>query len=833
MPDIPATINYDVEDNATSNLKSIRKEWDRNRKSVDGVSKSTKKAGSASSRWESSLQSLNTTGKNTGSVLGRIGTKAGAVGVALGGAALGAQQVFAAMNEADQVATKYESSLNRVKLAIENTGLSQQEAAQRSREMNEQIRDLSSEAGMRLPRVADAAEQLTFRLGDAGEASQNLRRLVGLMARTGEDAEQVGKDLAEALDGDINAMKELGVLTDSQVQRFNEMSDRGDRTAKVLDILDQKLKGVIEQNKETQTSSDRVSKAWERMKAVAGGLSVVEAPLNGIANTMEGIAGEVEAVADVWDNKTPGIKARIREVEDATGRAADRTRDLRRETEKLGEESEAFDRRQRAIDVVNQRYDTRIELLRQQSKEQAKTAWGEALLEKRIEKINAQRQKELDIIDKRLPKDFEAAAVGERELEIQELRVRAMETDDKMTAAKLEKQARILEIQSRIQELQEKKNEGVNVENEMRRANLDMRKAEARYQDKITASSESTKEKKKREYVSAEEIARRKADIRYEAESNHEARLEDLRDRRREREFEEEQEARERRVAAEIEAIQKEQRAWKEAFNERKQKTLQNQKDQSEALRGGFQGAGSALGGASSMVGSFDAELSRIDAVTDAEKERLRVMKAQNRALQENLGHMSTMTSEGGNIANAINVAFNEQWDFKEAASETVSAFDSLASAGGAVAGIATDSAKEQAKVQGGVHAAAAIGSAAFGLMYPDPKYWASAAKHGVAAASYFAVAGKAQGKKSAGSAGVGGSAGSGSFDAGSSPDLGTVKDTYKQAQLEALREFQNEGQTTTYVIDQSGSTFLERDPTSSRKVEKTLEQNDRLRLRT
>ena len=81
-----------------------------------------------------------------------------------------------------------------------------------------------------------------------------------------------------------------------------------------------------------------------------------------------------------------------------------------------------------------------------------------------------------------------------------------------------------------------------------------------------------------------------------------------------------------------------------------------------------------------------------------------------------------------------------------------------------------------------------------------------------------------------------GSSSGSGSApSAGSTPASAPSRQdalniAYK-ANLKALREARNESRTSTFILDQSGSTFLERDPTSIRRVRQTLEGNERLRL--
>lgn len=55
--------------------------------------------------------------------------------------------------------------------------------------------------------------------------------------------------------------------------------------------------------------------------------------------------------------------------------------------------------------------------------------------------------------------------------------------------------------------------------------------------------------------------------------------------------------------------------------------------------------------------------------------------------------------------------------------------------------------------------------------------------------------------------------------------------ESQKRAHLEALRESRQESRSTTIIFDQSGSTFLERDPASVRRARQVLDSTDRLRL--
>ncbi len=99
---------------------------------------------------------------------------------------------------------------------------------------------------------------------------------------------------------------------------------------------------------------------------------------------------------------------------------------------------------------------------------------------------------------------------------------------------------------------------------------------------------------------------------------------------------------------------------------------------------------------------------------------------------------------------------------------------------------------------------------------------------HTTAAASFFAVAGGAG--PTASKPSVSATSSSASSRA-ASPDFEQAIHAQKRAYLEALREHERDGRQTTYVFDQSGSNFFEREPASMRRTRQTLEGDSRLRV--
>jgi hypothetical protein len=763
MADVPAKIDFEVEDNATSVLKSIRREWQRTFGTVDKASESTDKAAESTEKMDEKSKGL----------IGSLDKMDVAAGAAAAGITAFAAQGVQAFEETEEATKRFEFRLRTL-------GQTQGDITR----INRQLRGNFERTAFSVEAQQEALTRLATKTGDLEQSQVVLKDAMDLAAASGEDLTDVAKDLGEAATGDINALEELGILTEADTDRLREMEDATRRASGAFDILRQKVGGA----------SDEIDPQVKQLRQMKSGYR----ELNSAAGEFVLTAGEI-ALRLVSLNQLSG------ENVTATQKMADT---LRKANEGLGFLGEYVDDIKDIGAGVDEQGDAVLKLhagLNMLAGNEEKAA--------RLTRIRLGITKEQTTAQEQISEAIRKYGRDSKEAEIAARRYN--ET---------------LRETNQLSRDQQRINSGFAGRRfpELEGGNPVVRPNQT---DPVPDPDEDPG----KQYASKAELERRKANIEYEAEQRLQDRLAELRKERRDREFDEEMEARERKANAEIQAIEDAHQKWLENHEERKNKALGRVEGQRRALRTGFEGAAGGFSDAGSMIGGFNDELSQIEAITDAEQERLDVMREQNRSLQETLDHMSSMATAGGDVAMSLDAMFQKQWDFQEAASDTVSAFGAMAEVGGAVAGITTDSAKEQAKVQGAIHAAAAIGSAAFGLMYPNPQYWSAAAQHGIAAGSYFAVAGSAQGGQAAssigGASGGGGSGGGRGLDI-NAPDLGTVKDINKQAFAEALRETRNEGQQVTYVIDQSGSTFLERDPATANKVNRTLRDAERNTLR-
>jgi hypothetical protein len=760
MPDVPAKIDYEVEDNATSNLKSIRKEWEKNKKSVDDVSKSTDGAAESSDK-------MNESSKGLMSSLDKLDVVA--AGAAAGLTAFAVQGV--------QAFEETESASKRYEFRLQSLGQTQGDLNR----LNAELESNFDRLGFSVENQEQVMTRLATKTSDVEESTRLLQDAMDTSVATGEDFVDVSKDIAEAATGDINALEELGILTEAQTDRLREIDDAGRRASEALELLRQKVGGASEEI-DPQVRMIRQMKAGYRELNAEAGEFVLKAGEMALRMATLNTLGSENATA------TSEMATGLEKVNKGLGAAITYLDELDN-SKSVDEQSDSVMKLQAGFYELIGAEEEATELTRK------RLGYTEEQTRAQRELAEAQR--------KHGRTSEEAIAIARRYN--QTLR----ETNE------------LSRDQQRI-------NSGFSGQSfpQLEGGNPVVTSGG-------TGGGEEP-EQQEEEFASRAELERRKANIAYEAQKAHEERLAELRQERRDREFERDQEAREQRVAREVEAIEAEHAAWLKKHEERKRRLEAAVEERRKALRSGFQGAAGGLSEAGAMVSGFDAELSRVDALNDAERERLDTMHAQNDALRQNLEHMSSIASEGGNIAMSIDAVFQKQWDFKEAASETVSAFDSLSSVAGAVAGVGIEDAKKLAKVKAGVHFAAAAGALGFGFATGQPQYFAAAAKHTSSGIGYSAVAGQGKGSSDTGGIGAGGGArgASAGVDRPEAVDLGAVKEANKQAFAEALRENQNEGRTVQYIVNQQGAILLERDPTTARKTRRTLDAAERNTLR-
>lgn len=197
-------------------------------------------------------------------------------------------------------------------------------------------------------------------------------------------------------------------------------------------------------------------------------------------------------------------------------------------------------------------------------------------------------------------------------------------------------------------------------------------------------------------------------------------------------------------------------------------------------------------------------------------------------SFNEELGKTVGLLSDGVDgsfaLAGAISELADTQWDFENATDATIKAFEALSQVGGAAAGALGDSVEEQAGIRALFESAAAAGALALGLLFPaNPAFFAAAANHGIAAATYGLVAGGVVGGASASS---GAAAGSGAAASGVSQfNVQAEREATAAAISDAIAEA-NVAQSIVFNLDMGSNNVMAQDsPAYARSIFERLEE--------
>lgn len=190
-----------------------------------------------------------------------------------------------------------------------------------------------------------------------------------------------------------------------------------------------------------------------------------------------------------------------------------------------------------------------------------------------------------------------------------------------------------------------------------------------------------------------------------------------------------------------------------------------------------------------------------------------------NEELGKTIGLLGESASGGAKLATSLTALAETQWNFEEATEATTQAFSAMSQIGAAAAGAMGDSVREQAGIRALFELAAAAGATALGIMFPaNPAFFAAAANHGIAAATYGLVAG---GVISGGaSASSGAAAGSGAAATGVSQfDVQAEREATAAAISDAITQA-NQAQSIVFNLDMGNNNVLMRDsPSYARDV--------------
>ncbi|QDG49296.1 hypothetical protein FIV42_00665 [Persicimonas caeni] len=783
-----------MRDKATAALKDVENGLRRNRREFRDLNKEADEWNVQAVKSKGATKGL---GGSFGSLGGAVTKFAGPLAAATGGLVL-FQQGLQKTIELNEKLADYQAVQGDLRQSIENTGLGAQVAEGHFESMRGEIRDVSEDVGASVTELSAAMRELTTRTDTVEDSSKNLNRILALSHQSGKDYTEVAKALGQAITGDLGPLKEMGILSDAQIQNFKGMADRGEGVARALDVLDQKTRGFAKGLPESAKAAGRLDASLERLEVAFSDLVGVDEIVGGMATAVEGAAGWVEEFVEAWE------------------KAPERIRDVGKEIDKLpkkeGEEgageidtdSYEFrrDLQKKLIKGAKWQADQRRRLIKESN-------LGWAREEAALERVNQLEQDRIAEIRER----YQVERVGTTANLDAKIKLAELERD--ILEAKSEQERFDLKTQKLLQEIYYQRQKDLNAaaaeaEREKLRTfyslkvNNLLRKRGDEW-DRIAESREKATETD--QGLSEEEMERRKADIRFEAQQRLQERLADLRAERRKENRQKAIEAMRARYDAEIDEIKRTHDEWLEGHRERTRETLDAVAARRETLTSSFEIGGFTQAGAD-LIGQY------------------------NDRLAEQVSLVGDLSSEVGTMAGAIDEAFNKQWDFGKAVDATTAGIDALATAGGAAAGILGDSVKEQAAIRAAFEAASAAAAAAAAYFFPaNPGFWASAAQHGVAAGMFGIIAGTAPNVKT-GSGASGGSAGGGSTSPSirAGIDQRAAFESMKRANLEALREARREARVVNNYNFQ-GATLLDGNVATQRRVDAAMQRRRRLQL--
>jgi hypothetical protein len=735
------TIRITAEDLASGKLSEITGD-------IDGLGEATEKQGAKAKK----------SSKKSGLLSGTLGD----LEVSSLAAAAGITQLAGFLAQGVDEMVRMEEASTRFEFAMRNAGASTSLMNRTQAQMQANF----NRTAFSIMEQERALETLARKTGDAQLANKNLDLAMDLAAATGRDLSDVSKDLAEALTGDINALEEMGVLTEEDTDRLRELEDATERSAGAIEILTGKVRGASGEIDPQVKSVKQMREGWRELNgelskfALTAGESVIKLiTLNEVTNEN---ATATQSMASKVRKATIGLGALVDALEDI---------ELDKKTE---EQSDSVLKLMAGLSglIGNEKRAAEFTRMRLGITEEVTTA------QDRMTKAIREHGRE--------SKEAEEAA-------------RAYNA--------------VLKDTNELSRDQQRINEGF--------AGFDF--PDLPDPDDEPEPNPDPGPNKEEEYASREEIERRKANIAYEAQQKLDERLKKLAQKRRDREFKAEQEMREEQLEQELSAIDKELQADLDAIDKRRDELdrFSSYADVGRSISEGLSGVDRGAQGVSRLLDqATQAAQVSVDA-TDAEKEKARQIRRSNERLSRQLNLYGQLAGKVGGLSEGIGELASVSWDFSKAGDASLKALNAVSGAGQAAAGILGKNTKQQAGIQAAFEAAAAVGATALGLTNPAmaPQFFAAAAQHATAAAMYGAVAGGAGSGTSADVSSAGGGG-------GGSAGAGVPGPPSTNGLVEALsREDRMEGGGQTIIYDFSGATMLESAPATQNRISEATER--------
>lgn len=307
MAEQDLTLVIKAVDEATKTLKEVKKQLSEVTKETDKNTKANKKNSSSQKEQSGGL-------KNLAAGFSKLGPA-----VAGATAAIGTITAILAKSNAEYA---QQNRLNKnLEQNLRNMGLSATAASIQLNKLNTEFDAMSRITNFDDELLSASFNKLLLVTQNVTEAQKALKISMDLSATSGKALEDTSQKVLKAYNGEYMELVELGVITKSQAEEFQKMSDKGRATAEVMDILAQKTKGAAENLTEAEKISRDLNASMDGLwETIGKGSSKVLGSFNELMVQItggEGVGkGVFELLGDQVDGATNSITSLFRALKD-------------------------------------------------------------------------------------------------------------------------------------------------------------------------------------------------------------------------------------------------------------------------------------------------------------------------------------------------------------------------------------------------------------------------------------------------------------------------------------------------------------------------------------
>ena len=158
----------------------------------------------------------------------------------------------------------------RLAFGLESTGLSADKAKEKMRGLTAAFEESARQTLFSVEEQSRAFDTIVRTTGDVEGAMDVLTLAMDGATRTGKDLTDASKSLAEAVNGDLGPLKEMGLLTSQQITYFNSITDSTARWEAALEQIKPKLEGARNSISDVTKNSQRLNADAEKLIGTFG-----------------------------------------------------------------------------------------------------------------------------------------------------------------------------------------------------------------------------------------------------------------------------------------------------------------------------------------------------------------------------------------------------------------------------------------------------------------------------------------------------------------------------------------------------------------------------------